>query len=90
MREYMGILIAIFLLGLLCTLSFFRGHLFRGPLFRIHLHEGFNSDDRPLDFPDHSYSADLILAEKHLEQMLKSPSSKTPYLEDLLMLLQRI
>ena len=79
----MGIWIAIFLLGLLCT-SFFKIPFIKRPFI-----EGFDSD-LPLDFPDHSYSADLILAEKHIQQMRMVPSSKTPYLEDLLILLQRI
>jgi hypothetical protein len=89
MREYMGILIAILLL---CTITW----LYSENLNSFdpgYIHEGFNPnhpDDRPSDYPDQSYSADLIMAEKQIQQMLETPSSKSPYLEDLLMLLQRI
>jgi hypothetical protein len=96
MREYMGILIAILLLGLLCTLSYFKRSSMESSLMesssmetsliKVNRCEGFHPDDRPVDFPDQSYNADLILAEKQIQQMLTVPSSKTPYLEDLLML----
>lgn len=69
--KYMEVWIALFLL--LCT--FF-------------IREGFDPsypDNRPPDYPDQSYSADLIQAEKHLQRI-----SHSPYVKDLLMLLQRV
>jgi len=69
-------LIAVFLL--LCT---------------FWMREGFNPtrpDERPPGYPDQSYCAPLIEAQKHLQKMLETPSDKSPYLEDLMMLLQWI
>jgi len=57
------------------------------------LREGFNPtrpDERPPGYPDQSYCAPLIEAQKHIQKMLETPSAKSPYLEDLLMLLQWI
>jgi len=75
-------LIAVVLL--LCTFGMREG---------LNPREGFNPtrpDERPPGYPDQSYSAPLIEAQKHLQKMLETPSDKSPYLEDLLMLLQWI
>jgi hypothetical protein len=55
--------------------------------------EGFDPyhpDTKPPYLPDQSYSGHLVLAEKHIQDLLNKTSSKTPYLEDLLLLLQSI
>ena len=76
----MEVWIAVFLL--LCTLVVSR--------------EGFNPfepESRPTGYPDQSMYGDIILAQKHIHRLLKSPTlgNKTRvYLLDLLNLLQFI
>ncbi len=82
----MGVWIAFFLL--LCTFWIRQRSLYEGSLY-----EGFDPnhpDERPPGYPDQTYSAHLIEAEKQIYRMLETPSSKSPYLQDLLMLLQMI
>ncbi len=47
---------------------------------------------RPEEYPDQTFSADLLLAEKYIQKLLKSTSDpiKTAYLTDFLNLLQFI
>ena len=55
--------------------------------------EGFNPyfpDTRPTAYPDQSYSGDLLLAQKHIQNLINTNSDKSPYLLDLLNLLQFI
>ena len=72
----MEVFIAFLLL--LCTLLYREGF------------DPYHPDTKPPYLPDQSYSGHLVLAEKHIQNLLYTTSSKTPYLEDLLRLLQSI
>jgi hypothetical protein len=58
--------------------------------------EGFDPllpDTKPANYPDQSFSGDLLLAEKYIQKMIDSPTThkeKVKYLSDLLNLLQFI
>lgn len=65
-------------------------------LFFLTKVEGFDPflpDTKPVNYPDQSFSGDLLLAQKYIQKLIKDPNTdkeKAKYLSDLLNLLQFI